>query len=145
MIIAYLLLMFKPFPNEEWLLIYYFSESIDIFVFSYQQDMKKVWKKKECSFSYIPTFYSNPEGSAHSIWILFDIAHRIKIYIVDQYYITFFSRYVKVRQSQNDFFKPTFPPKTNEQIQLYYYDTSGWFVFVHFLEEIDETKKTFQN
>ena len=45
-IIAYLLLMFQPFPNEEWLLIYYFSESIDIFVFLYQQDMKKVWKKK---------------------------------------------------------------------------------------------------
>ena len=45
-IIAYLLLMFQPFPNEEWLLIYYFSESIDIFVFLYQQDMKKVGKKK---------------------------------------------------------------------------------------------------
>ena len=30
--------------------------------------------------------------------------------------------------------------KTNEQIQFYYYDTSGWLVFVHFLEEIEDTK-----
>ena len=33
-------------------------------------------------------------------------------------------------------------PKTNE---LYYYETSGRLVFVHFLEEIEATKKTFRN
>ena len=34
---------------------------------------------------------------------------------------------------------------TNERIQLYYYDTSGWLALVLFLEEIEDTKKTFQN
>ena len=35
--------------------------------------------------------------------------------------------------------------KTNDWIQLYLYDTLGWLVFVHFLEEIEDIKKTFQN
>ena len=38
-----------------------------------------------------------------------------------------------------------FLQKTNEQIQLYYYDTSGWLVFVRLLEEIDNPKKPFWN
>ena len=29
----------------------------------------------------------------------------------------------------------------NEQIRLYYYDASGQLVFVHFLEEFEDTKK----
>ena len=33
----------------------------------------------------------------------------------------------------------------NEQILLYYYETSGRLVFVRFLEEIEDTKKTFRN
>ena len=37
-----------------------------------------------------------------------------------------------------------FQKKTNEWIWLYYYDTSGLLVFVHFLEEIEDSKKTFQ-
>ena len=54
--------------------------------------------------------------------------------------------FLKVRRSPNDFLKKTFlPKKTNEQIQLYYYDTSDRLVFVCFLEETEETKKTFQN
>ena len=48
---------------------------------------------------------------------------------------------LKVRQSRNDFFIRCFFQKTNERIQLYYYDTSGR----HFLEEIEDTKKTFRN
>ena len=35
--------------------------------------------------------------------------------------------------------------KTNERILLYYYETSGWLVFIHFLEEIEDTKKKFRN
>ena len=35
--------------------------------------------------------------------------------------------------------------KKTKQIQLYYYDTSGRLVFVHFLEEIEDTKKSFRN
>ena len=35
--------------------------------------------------------------------------------------------------------------KKNERIQLHYYDTTGWLAFVHFLEDIEETKNTFQN
>ena len=35
-----------------------------------------------------------------------------------------------------------FLQKTNEQIRLYYYDTSGRLFFVLFLEEIDEPQKT---
>ena len=35
--------------------------------------------------------------------------------------------------------------KTNERIWLYYYDTSSRLVFVHFLEEIEDTKKPFRN
>ena len=38
-----------------------------------------------------------------------------------------------------------FLQKMNEQILLYYYKTSGQLVFVCFLEEIEGTKKTFQN
>ena len=38
-----------------------------------------------------------------------------------------------------------FLQKMNEQIQIYYYDTSGWLVFVRFLEEIDDPQKTFRN
>ena len=38
-----------------------------------------------------------------------------------------------------------FLQKMNEQIQLYYYDTSGRLVFVRFLEEIDDPKKPFRN
>ena len=36
-----------------------------------------------------------------------------------------------------------FLQKTNEQIRLYYYDTSGRLVFVRFLEETEDNKKTF--
>ena len=35
--------------------------------------------------------------------------------------------------------------KMNEQIWLYYYDTSGRLIFVRFLENIEDTKKTFWN
>ena len=35
--------------------------------------------------------------------------------------------------------------KRNEQILLYYYETSGRLVLVRFLEEIEDTKKTFRN
>ena len=52
---------------------------------------------------------------------------------------------LKIRQNRNDFFKLTFPPKTNKQIRLYYYDTLGRLVFVRFLEEIDDPKKPFRN
>ena len=38
-----------------------------------------------------------------------------------------------------------FLQKTKEQILLYYYETSGWLVFVLFLEEIEDTKKTLWN
>ena len=38
-----------------------------------------------------------------------------------------------------------FLQKMNEQIQLYYFDTLGWHVFVRFLEEIDDPKKPFRN
>ena len=33
--------------------------------------------------------------------------------------------------------------KSNKQILLYYYESSGQLVFVRFLEEIEDTKKTF--
>ena len=35
--------------------------------------------------------------------------------------------------------------KPNKKIRLNYYDTSGRLVFVHFLEEFEDTKKTFRN
>ena len=38
-----------------------------------------------------------------------------------------------------------FLQKMNEQIRLYYYDTSSRLVFVRFLEEIDDPKKPFRN
>ena len=37
---------------------------------------------------------------------------------------------------------PQFSPRTNEKNQLYYYDTSGRLVFVHFMGETEDTKKT---
>ena len=38
-----------------------------------------------------------------------------------------------------------FLQKTNKRILLYYYETSGRLDFVRFLEEIEDTKKTFRN
>ena len=38
-----------------------------------------------------------------------------------------------------------FLQKTNEGILLYNYETSSRLVFVHSLEEIEDTKKTFRN
>ena len=38
-----------------------------------------------------------------------------------------------------------FLKKMNDRIRLYYYDTSSRLVFVHFLEEIEDTKKPFRN
>ena len=35
------------------------------------------------------------------------------------------------------------PKKTNKKNRLNYYDTSGRLVFVPFLEEFEDTKKTF--
>ena len=35
------------------------------------------------------------------------------------------------------------PKKRTKTIRLYYYDTSGRLVFVHFLEEIEYSKKVF--
>ena len=35
--------------------------------------------------------------------------------------------------------------KMNERTLLYYYETSSWFVFVRFLEGIEDPKKTFLN
>ena len=37
-----------------------------------------------------------------------------------------------------------FLQKTNKQIQLYYYDTSGGLVFVPFMEKIDDPKNRFE-
>ena len=52
---------------------------------------------------------------------------------------------VKSAKAEIIFSSQHFFQKTNKQIQLYYYDTSGRLVFVRFLEEIEHTKKTFQN
>ena len=38
-----------------------------------------------------------------------------------------------------------FSQKTNDEIQLYCYDTTGRLVFVRILREIEDTKKTFRN
>ena len=38
-----------------------------------------------------------------------------------------------------------FLPKIEQTNPLYCYETSGQHVFVHFLEEIEDTKKTFRN
>ena len=35
--------------------------------------------------------------------------------------------------------------KQTKQIQLYYYDTSGWLVFDNFLEETEDSRKMFRN
>ena len=50
---------------------------------------------------------------------------------------------IKVRRSQNSFSSRRFLQKTNERILLYYYETSGRLVFIHFLEEIENTKRHF--
>ena len=50
---------------------------------------------------------------------------------------------LKVRQSRNDFFKPTFPPKNKRMISTLLPLTSCRLVFVCFLEEIEDTNKTF--
>ena len=52
---------------------------------------------------------------------------------------------LKVRTSQKDLLKKTFFPKKNEQILLCYYKTSSRLVFALFLEEIEDTKRTFRS
>ena len=47
-----------------------------------------------------------------------------------------------VRQSQDDFFKPPKNERRNSTL-LHIYENSGRLVFVHFLEEIEDTKKIF--
>ena len=46
---------------------------------------------------------------------------------------------LKVRQNRNDFFKQMFLPKNEQMNSTMYYD------FFLFLEEIEDTKKTFRN
>ena len=49
---------------------------------------------------------------------------------------------LKVRQIRNDFFKPSFLPKNvRTNSTLLFVD----LFYIHFLEESDDTKKTFQN
>ena len=54
-------------------------------------------------------------------------------------------RRTKGQKSWNDFFNPTFPPKNKQMNSIYYYETSGWLVYINFLEEIEDTEKTFRN
>ena len=60
--------------------------------------------------------------------------------------LTFVQDYLKVRQSQNDFFKPMFLPK--KRTKDFNFTTMipqvDLFLFI-FLEEIEDTKKSFQN
>ena len=56
-----------------------------------------------------------------------------------------YSIILKVRKSRNYFLSRRFLQKMNKWILLYYYETSGWLVFVRILEEIEDTKKTFWN
>ena len=51
----------------------------------------------------------------------------------------------KLDKVETIFSSRPFLQKTNERILLYYYETLGRLVFVRFLEEIEDTKKTFQN
>ena len=43
------------------------------------------------------------------------------------------------------FFSPILLPKKELTNSTLSYETSGQLVFIHFLEEIEDTKKTFQN
>ena len=52
---------------------------------------------------------------------------------------------LKVKQKQNDSCRPMFLPKNEKNKFNFYYETSGWLVFVRFLKEIEDTKKTFRN
>ena len=61
------------------------------------------------------------------------------------YFFLFFLHLLKVRQSQTIFSYGRFLQKTNKRFLLYYFEISGWHVFVRFLEEIEDSKKTFWN
>ena len=52
----------------------------------------------------------------------------------------FFSKDLKVRQSRNDFFKPTILPKYERT----YYDTSGRLVFVRFWKKLKTPRRHFE-
>ena len=52
---------------------------------------------------------------------------------------------LKVRKVEMIFSSRYFLQKPNKRILLYYYKTSGRLLSIHFLEEIEDTKKTFQN
>ena len=47
--------------------------------------------------------------------------------------------------SKRTFWYPQFFQKMNKKIRLNYYDTLGRLVFVHFMEEFEDTKKTFRD
>ena len=48
-------------------------------------------------------------------------------------------------KSQNDFFQVDISSKNRTNEFYFTNETSGWLLFVHFLEEIEDTKKTFRN
>ena len=53
--------------------------------------------------------------------------------------------YYRSEKVEMIFSSQRFFQKRNERILLYYYETSGQLFFVCFLEEIEDTKKTFRN
>ena len=62
------------------------------------------------------------------------------VYLYYKYFHKMITTFTQNGPKVGEFFQ-----QANKWIPLYYYDTSSWLVFVCFLEEIEDTKKTFWN
>ena len=71
-----------------------------------------------------------------------DVIRYVFFLLLSHYFLLDVKRSVNFKRT---FWYPQLFQKTNEKIQLNYYDTSGRLVFVRFLEEFEDTKKTFRN
>ena len=102
---------------------------------------KLSWKSKFSHFYHplIPPFQNN-------IKLFFKTAKEITLIFNTQNWYAKTEVMLKCQTMSKRFFSSwPFLQKTNEGILLYYYETSGRLVFVRFLEEIEDTKKTFRH
>ena len=66
--------------------------------------------------------------------------------VINPKYYKKYANALKVRQSRNGFFKPTILPKKEQTNSFFFCLTVLWTnSFVHFLEEFEDTKKSFWN
>ena len=115
-------------------------------IWHYSED----WRENLVNFCTTYFFLPQNQGSKYNHWIKSFELPKVHFMHGKMFNIIFYhsKTMLKFRQSWNDLFKLMFLSENKQMnltLLLTYYDTSCWLVFVHFLEEIEDTKKTFRN